>query len=201
MIDASCCCGNVLIWQANTAVGASYTVLTALYEAMGLTVHTNSNWSGVLADYSLIIWVAAQSDPSWWSEITGNTWPGRLVLTCEHAGFPTTIAYINGLSALTGMSAISDLIDTGCFHTGTVEADPLTVGQGPIQYALTSEIAGGTPLSRTATGSKVWLAHNKPSGSIIDFVLAGDSNWIDNSCGGVVANNAALLQNFWNVAI
>lgn len=203
MLGFDCCCGDVLIWQANTGAPSGYSRLKAVYEAMDLTVHTNADWSDNLSNYGLIIWPGADSDPTWWGEITGNTWPGRLVITAEHSAFPGSQAYVNGLAALTGVSVVAaSAIDSGCDHNGTVEADDLTAGQAVIKYAYTAELSGGTVLSRTVTDAKQWLARNKPGGSIIDFVVAGDINWLDDGCGaGLTANNTPLYQNLWNVPL
>lgn len=198
MIDAACCCGrDVLLWGLNSE-NAPMVQLKAFYEAMGLKVDTHLTWSTTLQDYKLIVWPTAVSDPVWWPEITNNRWTGRLALTAEHSKFPNSVDYMNGLAALTGMSVIADLIDADCSHDGTAEPDALTVGQAVIKYALTSQITGGTTLSFTETGAKSWLAHNQVNG--IDFVVAGDSNWIVDDCG-IINDNKFLIQNLWKVAV
>ena len=200
MASGFCCCGNVLFWKTNGGLSAMSLAQT-VYTNMGLTVHDNTNWSGSIDNYKLIIWLVALSDPTWWPAITGGTWNGRLLLTCEHDSFNlASNTYVNGLAGLTGMGVTNDHIDSFCSHDGSAEADPLNAGVTTIKFALTSQITGGTVLSKTATGASPWMAHNKVG--TIDFVACGDSNHISDECGaGVITNNTPFLQNLWNVTV
>ena len=202
--NCGCDSGRVLIWRANSHAswGGTLIGLQAIYENMGLTVHTHSNWSGTLSDYSLIHFPVAISDPSWWSQISGNTWRGRLHMTAENnnAGtFDTSITYVDGKSGITGMGIFGDTINFLCSHNGTVEADDMTAGVTLIKYSLTSRVTSGTPLSK-ASGN-TWLARNKPSGSNIDFIVSGDVNHMDDTCAGVIAANTKLLENMFTVPV
>lgn len=197
------CCveGQVLIWDTNGG-GPLTTDLQQVYEDMGLVVHRSGSWSGTLADYGLIHWLIAESNPTWWAEITGNTWVGRLHLTAENNGIAaTSIAYVNGLTAMTGITITADAIDANCDHNGTAEADDLTAGLSLIKYAFTSRVSGGTTLSKTVTGAHPWLARNKPGGSTIEFVISGDSNHADDSCDVALNENLGLFENMWDVPV
>lgn len=210
-IDCSTCVcsgldGDVLIWRE---VGDSidqlsaYTDMIALYEGMGLIVHTSTDWTGTLDHYELIYFPQAVGDPSWWGQITGNTWNGRLHITAE--GLTTnsddSINYVNSLSTYTGISVASTRHDTFCNTPGSVETDDLTDGMGTdFEYGDTTLVTGGTPLSLTFTSSQAWIARNKPSGSNIDFVVSGDVNHASDACSQF-ATNQAFFENLWNVPI
>lgn len=208
-IDCSTCpCGaidaDVLIWRgADSNDVSAYTDLIAVWEGMGLTVHTQDTWTGNINHYNLIYFPQAISDPSWWSAITGNTWNGRLHITAE--GLTTnsddSIAYVDSLSTFTGISVLSTAVDRLCNFQGSVEADDLTSGMGTFfEYGDTTLVTGGTPLSLTFTSSQAWIARNKPSGSNIDFVVSGDVNHASDHCSQI-ANNQAFFENLWNVPI
>lgn len=201
-----CCCGGkVLIWTDNTEFLVGIIDVTAVYTAMGLTVHTASNWSGNLHNYDLIIWPIALSNPSWWNLITNNEWSGRLHITAENGGvFDASIAYVDGLSSLTGISVIDIDIPQGCSFDGTVETDDLTNGLSVFKYADTSYVSGGVILSKTDPASsdpgQNWIARNKPIGSNIDFVIAGDSDHLSDNCS-IMSNNDLFFENMWNVPV
>lgn len=196
----------MLIWGANNNVGngafSNFSLIKSVYEAMGLGVHSPVTWTGTLANYKLIIWPMAESNPPWWGLIASDTWRGRIHITAENSGFPATIAYVNGLAGVTGIGVTAAFIDIDCYHEGTAEAGPdLMSGQSTMRYALTSQVTGGTALSKTVTGAVTWLARNKP-GSNIDFVVSGDVNHIHNECGAdVINNNTPFIQNLWDVAV
>lgn len=191
--------GRVLFWDANHSDSLpdnSFSeTLHSNYAAMGVTFDSNASWTGTLSDYSLIYWPFPGSDPSWWAQITGATWTGRLILGGENNSlFSGFIAYINGLTAMTGLTITGANVD-GAHSAGTAEADPLTVGVTNIFYLATSIISGGTTLSKTEVSADIWLAHNNPTGQI-DFLLAGDVNWM---LGG--AQNDPFYRNLYNVSL
>jgi len=196
--------GRVLIWLTDyeNNFGDTFGLLAGIYTSMGLTVHTNANWTTTLDDYKLIHWPYANANPSWWSQISGYTWVGRLhVCTENNVTDSTSRGYVNGISSVTGVSVISDAIDGPCGDAGSAETDDLTAGCSSILFAFTSEVSGGdTVLSKTITGTKPWLIRSKPSGSSVDFVVSGDTSHIVDSCPTHVPHNAPLLENMWNVA-
>ena len=202
-----CCCGGggkVLLWLTDNNISASiFDNLQAVYEDMGLTVHTNTTWSTNVSAYSLIIWPVADSDPTWWDDVTGGGWTGRVIITAETAAFGIhndSIAYVDGLSDTTGIGVVGAIIDFGpCDIVGSAETDDLTAGVDEILYGDTSKTSGGTVLSVTFTGSEDWLAHDVSEG--IDWVISGDSNWISDTCPDMVSGNETLLQNFWTVPV
>lgn len=206
--------GKVLIWTETSNNGGwdggldldHLTDLRLLYTAMGVEVDDAVTWSGVLSDYSLIHFPYAISDPVWWTEISGNTWAGRLHITAETnlapgAGGggddgPTSIAYVNGKSGITGVAVTS--ADNSVLTSGTAEADDLTAGQAVIIYDATTTVSGGTTLSKTNPENEPWLARNKPVGSLIDFVVSGDTgHMIDLN----LPSNTSLFQNMYNVSV
>jgi hypothetical protein len=208
--SCGCCVPlKVLIWHANHGyTGSTYSDLVSVYTGLGVTVNTlTSLGSHTLSEYALIHWFIAASDPPWWSEITGNTWSGRLHLTAEHNGEPivfpgliTSINYVNALSSLTGISVTGDAIDPTCSHDGTVETDDMTAGLSVLKYTYTSRVSGGTTLSKTG-GGDAWIARNKPSGSNIEYIVSGDANHGVDGCSVANTDNAALFQNMWTVPV
>lgn len=193
---------KVLLWFPSNSgltggTGQTLDQLEDIYQAMGLTVHSPASWSGSLGEYGLIFFPIALSDPSWWGEISGNTWTGRLFITAEHNGFAggvSSIAYVNGKSGITGIT-VNSAAEAG--GAGTAEADDLTNGVAAVNYSLTTTVSGGTTLSKTPVTLLPWLARNKPSGSLADFVVSGDVDCI------VVPsnNNQTFLENLWNVPV
>lgn len=198
---------KVLIWNNDCSpsfIGSGWADLRDLYQAMGLRVDVIGDLTGhSLREYQLIHFPLAVSNPSWWGEISGNTWEGRLHITAEHndttfVDFTPSIAYVNGLSGLTGIG-VTGANMLGVFGTpGTAEPDDLTAGMTGIWYSKTSAVSGGTTLSNTVTEMAPWLARNKPGGSLIDFVVSGD---IDHMVSGDLTLNSRLFQNMWNVPI
>jgi hypothetical protein len=200
MLGTICCCKKkVLLWLTNNLgpIG-TYSDLTTVYTDMGKTVDDNTTWSGVLDDYSLIHFPIALSDPSWWGSISGGTWAGRLHITAENnTSYAGSVTYVNGKSGITGISVTGDSIDAVCDHDGTAESDPMTSGLSLIKYAFTSQVASGTTLSKTVTGSHPWLARNTVGS--IDFIVAGDANHAADSCNVANGANKALFQNMYNL--
>jgi len=199
-IDPDCCCsGRVLFWLANSEFSVTMLGAEAIYTGMGLTVNYDTSWTGTLNDYALVVWPFALTDPTWWSQISGDTWRGRLAVFGEHSGFPGTNTYLNSVSGVTGVTIVPDFIDGGCGKPGTVEPDALTAGQTPnLYYGLTSQVSGGTTLSKTVTGAHPWIARSKPATNT-EFVVAGDSNWITDGCDITV--NTQFLKNLWTVPL
>lgn len=171
------------------------------------TVHTSATYSGTLSDYSLIIWLVAASDPVWWSEISGDTWEGRLVITSEAqtggGAFTDTYAYVNALSGLMGITVNGDSIDfPGTFSLvdGTVTGDALMSGQSVLKYWATASVSGGTTLATTVTGSSPFIARNRPG--VVEFVACGDSNpFVANAIGDAVTANTTFLRNLYTVPL
>lgn len=207
-LGGGCCCevGKVLIWNSNCNgnVNASgIDILAGVYTGFGAICHTADSWTGNLSDYKLIIFPQAIGDPTWWATVTGGGWSGRVVITAEHNGsggfFSDTITYVSGKSATTGITLIGASIDAGCSQTGTAETDDLTAGCANILLSATSEVSGGTVLSKTPTGAVAWVSRNKVGS--VDWVVSGDSNQYINACPDAVNLNAQFLENLWTVPI
>ncbi len=209
------CCGStdVLLWWTNCECGVgsaapNQAAAKTFYETLGLSVDTNSDWTENIDDYQLILWPASTSDPPRWSAIDDGAagdpsgWSGRIVMSAEHNLFAAqraSITYVNTKVGTTGITIVGDNIDAGCLGwEGSIEVDDLTAGATVMEYAGTSQTSGGTVLSKTATGALPWLARNKPSGSTIDFVVSGDSNYMF-GCSG--AHDANFFENLWTVSI
>jgi hypothetical protein len=207
MLDGPLFGNRVLIWLDNTLSGVSAIELAGIYTAMGIPVDFDTTWTGDLSDYWLIHWPDAISDPVWWPFIVSGTWTGRLNLTCDGdpgGGFAaSTVNYVNGLSALTGVSATIDSLDTalGGVDSPTI-ANALTAGQAVLRHDLVSQLSGGTVLSRTVTGSHPWLCRNTKTTAdgTIDFVISADAAYMAD--GGVAfPTNTRFFQNLWNVPL
>jgi len=205
------CCGTpparqVLIWDAAGDVNADYGgqlgVCKAIWEANGHTVHKSADYSGTLADYDLIAWTMAEADPSWWGQITGATWSGRLFLTAEHSGFSDTIAYVNGISGVTGISVTAETPFTGGAILNT-KTHPLTAGQADLRMADCSILSGGTDLADFITGGGntdvPWLQENTVGN--ISFVVSADSSFVADHLPGAAAYNAQFVLNLVEVDV
>ncbi len=181
----------VLIWPSTSP---TFTDLAAVYSGMGLTVHDSGTWSADIDDYGLIFVFGTTSDPSWFSTVTGSSWGGLICLCGENTLVgSSTNTWISTNSGLTGITVIDDIIDIG-FSAGTAESDQLTTGCSNIYYAVTSQVSGGTTLSKTVTGAHPWLA--KGSSGNITWVISGDDDHLSNSAGAV-ASNTTFIQNLW----
>lgn len=211
-----CCCGDVLIWLASQDPMAPFPVditdyedLIAVYEDMGLTVHSDLDWTGNIADYSLVFVDTPYAAPSWWATATGGGWTGRIHLIGEYfpGGMTTDVTtWINSVTGTTGLTLIEDNIDSGAsLSNGSIETDDLTDGlTTALLYSATSRVSGGTVLSKTATGSENWIAHNKVG--TVDYVLSGDSNHLVDDMGAGAAitpgsDNELFAQNLYTVAV
>jgi len=120
----------------------------------------------------------------WWFEdqILAGNWSGRVVMVGEHSGFSEMNNWINKYSSSTGLSVVNRFLDcSGAMVDGSVESGPaLNQGVDVIRYVCTSEVVGGTPLSKTQQENRPWLAHNTVTigDNVVDFVVSGDSNWL-----------------------
>ncbi len=166
---------SVLVWDKdNQFINFSLTGLKTVYTDEGITVDDDTDWSGDIDDYRLILWRLGIQDPSWWDSISDGSWCGRLFMAGDHnVNFQDAVTYIDGKSPLTGIGMTGDSIS----GTGTVETDDLTDGQSSFTVASGSVTDGGTLLSKlTSGGEEEWLARNKPSDQNVDFVISGDQN-------------------------
>lgn len=215
----NCCdADRVLIWLASQdpaspieATLADYGELIAVYEDMGLTVHSDLDWSGNISDYQLVFLDTPYDDPTWWATATGGGWTGRIVIFGEwyfdgaSAGATDAVFdWINGQTGLTGLTLIEDEIDGTTFHDGSIETDDLMDGlTTALLYVQTSRVSGGTILSKTETGAENWLTH--ATVGTVDYVLSGDSNvFVEDSGTSAItpgSDNERFAQNLWNVPV
>lgn len=212
----TCPTGRVLIWQHENGQtifplsSYGYTDMVSVYEGMGLTVHSNLEWSGSIRDYRLVFVVYSSvafaiSDPSWWPTIESGSWSGRIHLVGENPTVSPTNTWIDSKSSLTGISSpgLFPIIDFGCNQPGTVEPDDMTEGLTTFEYGGAGRISGGTALSKTKAGGTrpgtVWIARNK-SGSI-DWIVSADGDHIHDNCGVANNNNQPFVENLWNVDV
>lgn len=206
------CCGDVLIWLASQdplapipATIGDYTALIAVYEALGLAVHSDLDWSGTITPYALVFVDTPYATPSWWAAATGGGWTGRIHLLGEYfpGGMTTAVtAWINSVSGAThGMTLIEDVLDIVAAD-GTIVANALTAGMTTaFQYGATSRVSGGTTLSRTVTGNHPWIARKKTG--TVDYLLSGDSNHLHDGGGFITpgSDNEQFAQNLWQVPV
>lgn len=193
--------GAVLFW------GATATDAKTVFAGFGATVHDSSDWSGTLSDYSLIMFTQAVSDPSWWSEISGGTWVGRLHITGEHddgAGtWDATINYVNSKSGLHGMTMANDNNFNGSTdpipQLATPAAHQLTDGVTDLSHSASSSVTGGTSVFTQEFNNdggvvRPIMQQAKQSGADIDWVVCGDSNHVITW----PTENERLLCNLWS---
>ncbi len=197
------CCNpaDVLIWSRSIYVGG-IDDLIYLYEGMGLIVGSYSTgWTGNIYDYSLVIWLVAESDPAWWPDIISGDWEGRFHMTADNDVFTQdSIDYVNLKSGLTGISIVGDNIDLCSTPVeDNTEDEDLTEGIADMQYGNTSQTSGGTVLARTETGDYPWLARNKVDG--VDWVIAGDSSHAADACEFVLVENSRFFENLWTTSL
>lgn len=199
-----CCSGPVLLWDDNchSGFGGQLDETQDVYEAAGHVADYTADWSGTLDDYKLIIWTMAESNPSWWSEITGATWKGRILITAEFWYYSATVSYVNGLSGTTGISVNGVNPDR---NSGTYQCTPqthaLTKGQSTIATARTALTSGGTNLCDTCdSGSATsWIMENTVGD--ISFVVSGDSSPFSDHAPGYAAHNSTFLLNLLCVPV
>lgn len=215
------CCGEgrVLIWLASQDPASDllvfkvdYEELQSVYESMGLTVHFDDDWSGNIADYSLVLVDTPYTDPSWWATATGGGWTGRIVLITEYyslsepVSIPLSVStWINSVSGAThGMTNNADLVDPATPSAdGSIESEPLMSGlTTALLYRYTSTVSGGNTLSLTETGAVPWAAQNKVG--TVDYVLCDSSALNDPDAlllAGSGSDNEIFAQNLWNVPV
>lgn len=201
-VSDACCCGKrVLLWRTNIlSVPSTFVDLIAAYEDMGLIVDTDSTWTGDIHDYHLIFFLIAESDPTWWSTVTGGDWTGRVVMTAEHSGIPSqpSIDYVNSKSGITGISIIADDLD--CIVCVEAIRDSMHALVWPwvprLSQACTSATSGGTSLFVTVQYNQECIAVT--DGPPVSWVIGGDSNPFDDACA---ADNILFFENLWNIAL
>lgn len=217
---ACCACipKRVLIWWSNNSSGLTAankqsltdiltdTVSGVVYYAGDAVIRADddNSWSGVLDDYALIIWAVPASDPSWWTQIAGNTWTGRLFLGGEASqifefdpSFSDSSTYINSKSGLTGLTLIFTSEDFPS-EPGSLETDLLTKDVAGLRHTQTSLVSGGKVLARTTDSNSAWMAWNRPAGSRISYVLSGDLDFFATFAGeGVEKIN--FMRNLYHV--
>lgn len=208
MLEATCCCKNVLVWNgaADCEGGSSVpnsviiNAVTHLQDTALTEVHSSDSvgssdtWSGDIDDYSLLILPVLKATPSWWTSITGATWTGRIFISGEHSAFTLSNAFLNTLTGMTGMGITPALIDPASV-AGPVSALDITAGITGLDHAATSEVTGGTSVSTTiGGGAKTWIARNKVAG--IDWIYCGDINPM---VGSLSPDNILFLQNLVTV--
>lgn len=186
--------GKVLFWNS---AGAD-SLLRTLYEGMGLTCHTQATWSTTLSDYRLIFMVTAPTaDPSWWGEITGATWSGRLVICVDlyTGGMVARIDWLNGYSGTTGVTVGTGEAGSAGAGGGSEEGDDLTAGMSDCDYIGAVDMTGGVVLSYGASEfDEAWLVRSTVGD--IDFVIVGDS-----SLELFNQDTKQFSKNLWNVSV
>lgn len=186
---------KVLLWDADYTYPEAFGLDRAKesYFNAGITAHLSTEWTGVLSDYKLIIFAAPTSDPSWWGEITGGTWSGRLHLCGEWfigGGTPAMNTYINSKTALHGMT-LNDFGlfpgSGGCYpdipfdgDKGILTAHQLCDGVTDFYYAASSIVTGGTDVIMDENWSGAMMQQKKVG--LIDWVVAGDCNHVISLC-------------------
>lgn len=189
---------KVLLWDANcNAAMGGLSSCKAAYTALGITAHLSAEWSGTLADYRLIIFLMAESDPSWWGAVSGATWAGRIHLSGEFDLWTATRDYVNTKTGLHGMTVANDNSNSagGCGgESATVTAHQLTAGMSSLIHGDTASVSGGSTLFTNTILSLPMMQQNKPSG--IDWVVSGDSTHLADHCGSA-ASNSKFLCNLW----
>lgn len=191
MLGMTCgCCGNVLFWERNSnsdpdyrrQMQEFYTTGNDQFPGMGLKFDFASQWTGEIDSYALILFPVAIERPIWWNAIEKGDWKGRIHISAEHNGLPQflpSIAFLNAISGLTGITAIGANLDNANPTFSPVEPLDLTDGVNELYHASTSELVGGDVISKTTgsggtTANKPWIARTRKG--TIDFVIAGDSN-------------------------
>ena len=180
--------GRVLIWRQNRSsllVISRLNRIAAIYTELGIENANETNWTGNINDYSLIIWAMAISDAPWMPQVRANTWRGRLFITGEwypgaaSAHLPM-INYCNSLSSLHGMSIPSVTFPPSenpfpaRIMFGPTKPNPLTAGVASIAYNLSAFVQGGNALASMETvPTGIWIAQNYRNG--MDWILSGDA--------------------------
>lgn len=219
-----CVTGNlVLLWNTDQdpispPALVNLTVLKGIFTTLGATAHLSDEWTGTLSDYVLIIWPLAVQNPSWWAQISGGTWEGRLVITAEYTGFVSTTHdasrdYVNGIP-FHGMTVGDNYtISIGCSpgEPYTASVHNLTFGQSVLRGGATASVSGGTTLYTAL--SSTFFNDNIPSATpslpmmqqaksgLIDWVVSGDSNPFIDQCPNEVNQNVQFFYNLWTVPI
>lgn len=192
-----CCTTRVLLWDTNCNIQIiGLTELQTVYQSNGIGTHLSGQYSGNLNDYSLIVWLMAESNPVWLPSLA--TWVGRLHVSGEWGpAFATSNTYVNTLGH--GITLANDLVANAACNAAvaTVAALDITAGVANIRHAAASSLSGGTTVA--TTGGQVWMARNKVGN--IDWVVAGDSNHCSDFCTGSAALNSQFLLNLYNVAV
>jgi hypothetical protein len=175
---------NILLWEIDSLL--SWTDLSAIkahYNGNGLTAHDSTDWTGTLSDYGLIIWPAANADPTWIGDL--SSWAGRLVVTGEYSPvFSGSNTYINALLSSESLSislANDQHANTpGSFLDVSEPGVATDIADGDITGSNFSDVDGGTPVYVWKTDtSKAVVAREVSSG--IDWVVCGDANLFDNT--------------------
>lgn len=196
---------KVLLWESNQQPATSLATLSAVkavYASIGVIADTQATWSGVLADYGLIIWPIAYSDPSWWGLISGAAWTGRIHLTSEwQTAYAASRTYINSKSYLHGMTVGNDRsADGGCYAGhATAASHPLAAEMTELVHAASASVSGGSTVFTAVSPGFPMMQSNVNAG--IDWVICGDSNHISDFCPNAPARNSQFLCNLWRNAV
>lgn len=212
---ARCCCNcpdqtvtaQVLLWDTDchSPYGGNLAEVKTVLEDAGATCHYSADYSGTLADYDVIIWTMAEQNPSWWGQISGGTWSGRILITAEFSSFSNTITYVDGISSVTGISVTSDFENpTAQAVSCDTEDVPLAYCQPTLRSADTSIVSGGTAISYTCgsgDSGSAWIMENTVGN--ISFVVSGDASFLGGTyhITGAAELNKHFIWNLCNVAV
>lgn len=187
----SCCCvERVLIWERSYG----FTNAAGYWNTdLGLVVHFQSQYTGNISDYQLVVWDSPIADSSWWPTIRDGNWSGRLVILSNYKTDLDppggTWDYVDGLAAYTGIEF------TGSTFTSTAITldDPLTDGI-TFNGSFSATLSGGTTLA-TQSGLPT-IARNRSDR--VQYVVAGYPHSLIDS-GGFWADAEQWALNLWNV--
>jgi hypothetical protein len=156
--------------------------------------------SGTTADYNTIF-ISRDADPSWWGDITGGGWTGRVILVGEYTLLGPRPAYTAWASEQpSGMSLVDDSVhDSGSVQTTNIAVDDLTDGVTTFTFGAAAEVSGGTPLIMSSSGSVPLISHNTIG--TVDWVLTGDMNPFLPDWFGIDAGNGQFSVNCCSVPV
>lgn len=205
MFFGCCCCGSsslpatkVLLWNTNNEGFGGLNSVKAVYDTFGVVADLSTTWSGILSDYGLIIFLAPISDPSWWGQISGATWTGRILLAGEFQDFTGTNNFVNSKTGLSGLTLTPQAPSpaAGCSsEEATVTAHALTTDTNRLFFADSSSISGGNTLYTSPFLSLPIIQQNRVGD--IDWVVSGDSSCFADHCPSAAAQNAQFLCNIY----
>lgn len=178
---------EVLIYHGNNGYNTSMnTFINAMYAAGATNVSQTGTWPASLSSYRVVLLFVPQTDydSGQRADIQAYATSGRvLVLVSEHSGFyPASLTILNQLMSDLGGDSYFEggLYDCGC-NVGTVVGyNDFTNGVATCDFGCYSRVitAGvGMDLIQGPSGNVVVASED-------NIVLAGDSNFFDDTCLG-----------------